>query len=151
MLRTLIEKKHYQFKEEFATWQDAIRVSYQPLLDASIVEDIYVQAVVDCVETYGPYIIIAPNIAMPHSTQGAQGVRETAISFMKVKKPVSFDEQDREKDASLFFSLAAKNSEQHLHNMMELSELLMNEDIVKDLLKAENRKDLERIVRIYNL
>ncbi|MEG0330263.1 MAG: PTS sugar transporter subunit IIA [Longicatena sp.] len=151
MLKAIVEQGHFCFEEGFTSWQEGVRVSYKPLLDAHIVENEYIDAVVACIEKYGPYIIIAPHIAMPHSTEGASGVNGTAISFMKVKHPVSFDKDDNEKDATLFFSLASVDHEQHLKNIMELSEMLMNDEIVEDLLKAENKNDLETIITKYNL
>ena len=34
--------------------EDAIRASYRPLLKDGTVEEVYVQAVIDCVNKYGP-------------------------------------------------------------------------------------------------
>ena len=48
------------------------------------VEADYADEIIACIEKYGPYIIIAPDIAMPHSQENAKGVHKTAISFMKV-------------------------------------------------------------------
>ena len=109
----------------------------------------YVEAVINCVKKYGPYIIIAPNIAMPHSTEGAEGVNETAICFMKVEEPVHFDPEDPEKDARLFFVLASADHEKHLENMMRLSEMLMNEELVEELLEAKSKEDLLAIDKKY--
>ncbi|MEG0576934.1 MAG: PTS sugar transporter subunit IIA [Bacilli bacterium] len=151
MLKAIVEQNLYCFEEGFETWQESVRASYKPLLNANIIEDEYIEAVVSCIEKYGPYIIITPHVAMPHSTEGAKGVNKTSVSFMKVKHPVSFDKEDSEKDATLFFSLASIDHEQHLKNIMELSEMLMNDAIVEALLKVENKKDLEVIVQKYNL
>lgn len=145
MLKEIIEKGHYSFQTHFDSWEDAIRASYQPLLKDGTVEDIYVKAVIECVNTYGPYIVIAPHIAMPHSTQGAQGCNGTAISFMKVKDEVDFDPEDPEKKACLFFSLAATDSDKHLENIQQLMETLMNEEIVEALLKANTLEELQTI------
>ena len=93
--------------------------------------------------------MICPNVAMPHSTLGAEGVYKTGIGFMKVEKPVAFDDNDREKDARLFFTLAAINHDQHLNNMMQLSELLMNEEVVNDLLEIHNDDDLRKVIEKY--
>ena len=90
-----------------------------------------------------------PNIAMPHSQEGAEGVHKTSIGFMKLDKPVSFDPEDPEKDAQLFFTLASCNPEQHMNNMVRLSELLMNEEVVAALLKAETPEDLLEIQKQY--
>ena len=73
MLREIVENGYYSFAESFATWEDAIKASYEPLKKANIVEDVYIDAVIECVNKYGPYIVIVPGIAMPHSTEGATG------------------------------------------------------------------------------
>ena len=86
---------------------------------------------------------------MPHSQECAKGVHKTAIAFMKLEEPVSFDPEDPEKDAQLFFTLASCNPEQHLNNMMRLSETLMNEELVAELLKANGPEDLLKIQKKY--
>jgi len=79
------------------------------------------------------------------------GVNKTAISFMKLNKPVSFDPDDREKDAKLFFTLASCDSKQHLENMMKLTEMLLNEDVVAALMEANTENDLLEISKKYLL
>ena len=150
LLEDFVNRKLTSFQTSFDSWQDAIRGSGETLIKQGYIDDRYVKAVIACVEKYGPYIVIAPDIAMPHSTEKADGVYKTAISFMKVEKPVVFDLNDPEKNARLFFMLAAENHEAHLKNMMELSEMLMNEDLVSDLLKAKNDNDLLAIANKYS-
>ena len=113
------------------------------------IEANYKEDIISCVEKYGPYIVLMPNIAMPHSQEGAEGVHKTSIGFMKLDKPVSFDPEDPEKDAQLFFTLASCNPDQHMSNMVRLSELLMNEEVVAALLKAETPEDLLEIQKQY--
>lgn len=91
MLKEFVEKKHYKFADSAADWKEAIRMSCEPLELDGTVEDNYKEDIIKCVEKYGPYIVIAPNIAMPHSQEGAEGVNKTAVSFMKLETPVSFD------------------------------------------------------------
>ena len=149
MLKTIVEKKRYCFHESFDTWQDAIKAACQPLLDDNTIENEYVEAIIKCVSDNGPYIVIAPNIAMPHSTLGHSGVNDNAISFMKVEKPVVFDENDREKDAQIFFTLAAVDNDSHLQNMMQLAEMLMDENICTELATVKNENDLLAIQEKY--
>ena len=116
MLRTFVEQKHYKFAEEAKDWKDAIRMSCESLEADGTVEGNYKEDIIDCVEKHGPYIVIMPNVAIPHSQEGTAGVNKTAIGFMKLEKPVSFDENDQEKDAQLFFTLASCNPDQHLQS-----------------------------------
>lgn len=149
MLREFVEKKHCKFAEEAKNWQDAIRMSCEALEADGTVEANYKEDIIACVEKYGPYIVIMPNVALPHSQEGAVGVNKTAISFMKLNKPASFDSEDPDKDARLFFTLASCNPEQHLNNMMRLSDLLMNDDVVAALLEANTEADLLDIEEKY--
>lgn len=149
MLKEIIERNHYTFQNSFDNWEDAIRGSYQPLLADHTVEDVYVEAVIECVKKYGPYIVIVPNIAMPHSTEGAVGCNGTAICFMKVEQEVDFDPEDPDKKARLFFSLAATDHDQHMNNIQQLMDTLMNEEIVEALLEAKTIEDLKEIAEKY--
>lgn len=149
MLREIVENGYYSFKESFATWEDAIKASYEPLKKANIVEDIYIDAVIECVNKYGPYIVIVPGIAMPHSTEGAAGCNSTAISFMKVENEVDFDADDPDKKARLFFSLAAVDHEKHIENIQQLMDTLMNEEIVEALYQCKSIEDLKKVADVF--
>lgn len=151
MLKEFVETNHCKFANSAPNWQEAIRMSCEPLVADGTVEKGYEEDIIECVSKYGPYIVIMPNVAMPHSQECAEGVHKTAISFMKLEEPVSFEEGNPEMDARLFFTLASCNPEQHLHNMQRLSFMLMNEDVVDALLKAKTAQDLVEIADKYGL
>ena len=142
MLKEFVEKKHYKFAESAKDWKDAIRMSCESLEADGTVEANYKEDIIKCVEKYGPYIVIMPDVAMPHSQENAVGVNKTAIGFMKLEKPVSFDPDDPEKDATLFFTLASCNPDQHLENMARLAEMMSNEELMEELKKAKGPEDL---------
>ena len=142
MLKEFVEKKHYKFAESAKDWRDAIRMSCEVLEADGTVEGNYKEDIIKCVEKYGPYIVIMPGLAMPHSQEFAEGVHETEIAFMKLEQPVSFDPDDPDKDAVLFFTLASCNPDQHLDNMSRLAEMLSNEELVEELKKAKGPEDL---------
>ena len=73
---------HYSDKEP-VSWQEAIQESCLILLQKHIIDQSYVDEIIQCVETFGPYIIIAPEVAIPHSSEESAGVFGTAISFTK--------------------------------------------------------------------
>lgn len=151
MFREIIDKKHYNFYEEATDWKDAVRKSCQSLVDDKTVEANYPEDIIACIEKYGPYIVIAPMIAIPHSQENAVGVNDTAVGFMKLNKPVSFDEEDPEKDAMLFFTLASQNPEKHLENLTALTEILCNEELLEELKLIKNIDELEKLVNKYNI
>lgn len=150
LLKKIIDNKLTVYNEKFENWKDAIIACGVPLIEEGFITSDYIDAIIECIEKYGPYIVIAPNIAMPHSTENALGTLKTGIGFMKVEEPVVFDNNDREKDARLFFTLVSTNHEEHLANMVELSETLMNEDLVKDLLEVKCDEDFIKVAKKYN-
>ena len=149
MLRDFVESRHYKFAQSASDWREAIRMSCESLEADGTVDETYKEEIIACLEKYGPYIVIMPNVALPHSQEGAKGVNKTAIGFMKLEEPISFEEGDSQKEAQLFFTLASCDSNQHLNNMMRLSDMLMNEDIVKELEKAKTPEDLLKIQKQY--
>lgn len=144
MLRDLIEKNRFTFHDGFDTWEKAIEAACQPLLADGAISSSYIKAIIENVNKFGPYIVIAPNICIPHAKEG-DGVKETAICFMGTKKPVSFS-SDPDHDARLFFVLASVNNDEHLKNLSELVEILSDEANVEKLLEASSKEDLLSLV-----
>ena len=151
MIDKIIEKGLFDFYDEIDSWQEAINKSCNKLIEKNIVDERYPKQVIETVEKYGPYIVLIPGVAMPHCQECADGVNDTAVSFMKVEKPVVFDEEDRDKDARLFFTIASEDSSKHLENIAALSDILCDEEIVEAFNKAKNVNDLKEIVKKYNI
>ena len=143
MFKELVEKNRYSFHEGFDTWQEAVRAACHPLLADGTIEPEYPEAIIAKVEELGPYIVIAPDICIPHAQEGV-GVNDTAVCFMKTERPVSFSD-DGEHDARLFFVLASTNNAIHLQNLSEMAETLSDEDFVARLLQAKSPEDLIKL------
>ncbi|MDD7305544.1 MAG: PTS sugar transporter subunit IIA [Peptoniphilaceae bacterium] len=151
MLDQIIDRGLYDFYDHIDTWQEAIEKSCKKLIENNIVGENYPKQIIQTVEKYGPYIVLIPGVAMPHCQENCQGVNDTAIAFMKVEKPVSFDENDKDKEASLFFTVASTDSDKHIENISKLSDILCDEEIVESLLEVKNLEDLKKIQEKYNI
>ena len=92
---------HYPDKEP-VSWQEAIQESCLILLQKHIIDQSYVDEIIQCVETFGPYIIIAPEVAMPHSSEKRRRFG-TAISFTKFKQAVTFAGDQEAKQQHYFY------------------------------------------------
>lgn len=145
LLREIVEGKLTKYADSATDWRESVRMSCEKLEERGVVEPNYKEDIIACLEKYGPYIVIAPMIAMPHSQENAQGVKETAIGFMKLAKEVRFDEEDFEKDAKVFFTLASCDPNRHIDNISRLSELLSNDEVQKALIDAKCDEDLLKI------
>ena len=125
-------------------WEEAIRLSGEILKQNELITDQYVKE-------YGPYIVIVPGVAMPHSSAKNEGVLGTGIGFTLLPEAVSFEAGNPEKDAQLFFMLAAKDSAAHMENIANLSDLLMTEGLIADLKKVKTMEDYITVMEKYQL
>ena len=120
MLRELIEQGLCNFINHAQSWQEAIRIGCAPLIEKGIVEESYAEELIENVIQHGPYIVLMPGFAMPHTMQGAKSAKKTGMSFLKIEQPVVFDPLDRDKDAVVLFTLAATDSDAHIENIRSL-------------------------------
>lgn len=143
MLNTIIENKRYAFETGPLTWEEAIKKACQPLVESGDIEPEYSSYIIHNVHEFGPYIVIAPDVCIPHAQEG-RGVNRTAIGFMNVDTPVDFG-PDAEYTAQLFFVLASTDNEQHLANLSELVMLLSDEEVIERLKSVRNVEELKAV------
>ncbi|KAA9297494.1 MULTISPECIES: PTS sugar transporter subunit IIA [Aerococcus] len=149
MLKYFYEKGLINYPEDQPKdWEEAVRVSCDKLIEKNLITNDYVDAIVQSVKDNGPYIVIVPGIAMPHAQAENPGVLGTGISFTKYKEPVTFHDEKTGEDhyAELFFTLAAKDPDEHLQNIQNLMELLMDEDIVEKLKATNSIEDYKKLL-----
>src|SRR5436190_1203805 len=81
-----------------------------------------------------------------HSSEESEGVFGTAISFTKMSEEVVFEAGNPEKNARLFFTLAAKNSEEHVENISKLSEMLMTDGLIEALMDVNTIEEYQQVM-----
>jgi len=142
LLGDLLAGNRVQFVEKAENWEEAIRLSCKLLIEDGTIDPKYADEIIAAVKEMGPYIVLMPGFALPHAMKDSKNAHNTAIAFMKLAQPVSFDKNSNEKDASVFFTLAAKDSEEHLKNMRKLWKMLTNEELCEDLRNVTSVEEL---------
>jgi len=131
-------KENIQFAGQVSTWQQAIRMAAEPMKARGDIKEGYIEAMIQNVLTNGPYIIIMPHLALPHA-RPETGVNCTGMSFLKLEKPVVFPE---EKPVTVIIVLAAKGEDTHLELLAELTDILMDEDKLKQLFAGTRKQEI---------
>lgn len=128
---------------EAKDWRMAIKAVVGLLEKNGSVDKQFCQKAIESVELYGPYIIIAPNVAFPHGGT-EQGACITAFSFVRLKTPVYFEEG---KGCDLFFALSAADNTSHLDALFSLVDMA-NDDKFRTLLReAKTEEELLGYIR----
>ena len=141
-LKDLVKKELIQQLDKVNDWQTAVRIASKPLLEQGYIEESYVEAIISSVNEIGPYIVLAPKVAVPHASPDA-GVHRLGISLLQLKEPVNFGlEDDEDKNVQLIFVLATVDSTAHLKALQQLALILDDDDIIENLIKAETPKEI---------
>lgn len=90
-------------------WQEAVKLSVDPLIESGAVLPEYYDAIIASTKEHGPYYILTPGMAMPHARPEA-GVQRDAFSLITLTEPVTFTDG---KEVSVLLTLAATSSAIH--------------------------------------
>ncbi len=118
------------------SWREAIALAGSGLVAAGVATDAYTQAMIEAVETNGPYIVIAPGFALAHARPSAEVLR-WGMSLVTLAEPVQFGAGDND-PVSVVVGLAAVDKQQHIVALQLLAEKLIQPEFVNSLLKLSN-------------
>ena len=145
-LTELLKEELIQQVDSVSNWQDAVGLAAQPLLANGYIEESYIQAMIASINETGPYIVLAPKVAVPHASPDA-GVHQLGISLLQVKEPVDFSEEGHDdKKVQLIFVLAAVDSTAHLRALQELALILDDEEAIDSLIAASDPREILAII-----
>lgn len=130
MLSDLLGEELIQLDVEASDWEDAVRKASQPLVDAEKVTPAYVDDIVAGVRDLGPYIVIAPHVALPHA-RPESGAIEPAMGVVTLKTPVAFGSAND--PVRYLFPLSATDNDGHLGALQSLVEILSDDDFFASL------------------
>ena len=135
--QALTDNKSIRLGLSAATWQEAVKLAVEPLIESGAVQPQYYDAIVESTEEYGPYYILMPGMAMPHARPEA-GVNRDAFSLITLTEPVTFSDG---KEVSVLLSLAATSSKIHtsvaIPQIIALFELENSIERIKACKRAE--------------
>ena len=126
-------------------WEDAVRRAGQLLVDVGAAEERYVQAIVDGVHEHGPYIVLAPGIAIPHARPESGGLA-VGISVLTLAEPIEFGARDND-PVDLVFGLVTNDSEAHLEALGALADWISEPDNTEALRAADSPETVARLMK----
>ena len=126
-------------------WQEAVRAAGGLLVRAGKVEPRYVDGMIRMVQEIGPYIVIAPGVALPHA-RPEDGVKEACMSLVTLSPPVPFGNENND-PVELVVAFGSPDSKGHMEALAELARLLENETALNALKKAVSPRDIVAVVK----
>lgn len=136
---------YIQFYERASSWEEAIQLAAKPLLVGGQIKQSYIDGMIESVKEHGPYIVIAPDIAIPHA-RPEMGSVEIGYSVTLLQEPVSFTEDEANK-ARLLITLSCVDADRHLEMLQAIVMVLSDEKKQEALFKATKA---EEVLEIFN-
>lgn len=129
-----------KLQQSCVSWRETFELAGLGLVESSRTTSAYTNEMIQAFEELGPYMVIAPGIALAHG-RPSESVLETGLSLVTLSTPVAFGSTAND-PVSLVIGLAAVDHDSHIDLMAALSELLMSEDTVNFLLNAKNESEV---------
>lgn len=126
MLKSYLTKDVIQLNIEVEDWEGAVRAGGQLLLDAEKCAPEYIDAMVRTVHEMGPYMVLAPGLALAHA-RPEDGTKQVGLSLITLKTPVPFGSQAND-PVELVISFCAVDRESHVEVLKALADFLSKED-----------------------
>lgn len=137
-----------QQAESAESWQAAIKLAAQPLLNHGYILPSYIDGMIDSINQLGAYIVLAPKVAVPHASPEC-GVNQLGFSLLQLRQPVDFDlkkEGDSDKQVQLIFVLAAVDSTAHLKALQQLA-IVLEDEVIEAMIQACSKTDILEIIQ----
>ena len=120
---SLIENDSIKLNQKAANWEEAIKIGTDLLVKSGAIEPRYYDNIVSKIKEMGPYIVLAPGLAMPHA-RPEEGVIKTAFGLTTLSEPVDFDGEQ----ISVLVTLAGSDSDTHMEGIMEITQIFDDPD-----------------------
>jgi len=131
-------------KESVDTRSAAIEIAGDLLVQSGKAKASYIASMLAAVERFGPYIVIAPGIALAHG-KPSEDVIETGLSLLVLKQAIEFQHSQND-PVQLVFGLAATDHDSHLETMAALAEVLSDQERVNSLLTCSNFEQIRLLL-----
>lgn len=143
-LKELLIPERVDVQVEASTWEDAVRAVGRLMVDTGVVEERYIDGMIETVKQLGPYIVIAPGIAMPHALP-EKGVLENCMAIITLDPPVEFGNEDND-PVYIVLAFGARDKTDHMQALRQVATVLGKQENVDALQAAKTKEDILTIM-----
>lgn len=141
LLQDLLSEDNVSFHYPAETWEDVIRHGGQLMVDAGFTELTYTEAMIDVVRDMGPYIVLAPGLAMPHA-RPEMGAKQVGTALVTLEKPIDFGSPENN-PVSVAVFLCAPNKDEHIQLLTDIATLFEDEEFLDAAVNFESIEDVQ--------
>lgn len=145
MLQDVLTEDFIKLNVDAKDWEQAIRFGGEILKANDVVKQEYIEGMINSVKTLGPYVVIAPGIAMPHARPD-ESVKKIGMSLVTLKEPINFGNKDND-PVRLVVCLCAVDHTSHLKALSQLVTFLGDKDFVEVALNSTEPSEITNYIK----
>lgn len=127
-------------------WKEAIISAGELLLWENVITVNYLNQMINLVLKYGPYIVFAEGIALAHAYPG-DGVLKTGFSFVRLNKPIRFDNSSNKVNIIIGFAINETPAETAM--LINFMNIINIPEFNRKLMQATSKEEIIKIISTY--
>src|SRR5690554_2675582 len=131
---------------EAADWRAAVRVAGGALVSMGAARDGYSDEMIRMIEEHGPYVVIAPGLALAHARPGPDVIAD-GVSVVTLRSPVSFGHPHHD-PVSVVLGLAMTRVEAHLASVAEIANIFNDPDAITAVAEATSPAEVLAVMGV---
>lgn len=143
----MVDKFDYEdlrLRVEAADCRDAIQKAADVLIDKGNITQHYVTEMLQALDEYGPYFVLAPGMAFAHS-KPSPSVLATGLSMVTLAEPVPFGSEAND-PVDIVCVIASKDTQEHMRQLKRIVAFLANDKSVEALRAARTEEEKRAVV-----
>jgi PTS system ascorbate-specific IIA component len=125
-------------------WRAAVRLAGDVLVRAGATTPAYADEMVRMIEEHGPYVVIAPGLALAHARPGP-AVLHDGLAIVTLAEPVYFGHPHND-PVRVVLGLSIKSSDTHLAAVAELANVFNDSNAIEALAAATSVAQVQSIM-----
>ncbi|NMC79111.1 MAG: UTRA domain-containing protein [Chloroflexi bacterium] len=142
----LLPPERIALKVKVDNWESAVRVVGQLMVKTDGVEPRYIDAMIDMAKQLGPYIVVAPGVAMPHALP-QDGVRQPCLALATLDIPILFGNPNND-PVKVILAIGAVDTVQHINALRDFARILSDPANLEALYRAKSKEEIIGILGI---
>ena len=129
---------------EAADWRAAVTLAGEALTRSGSAEPGYSGEMIRMIEQNGPYVVIAPGLALAHARPGPEVIAD-GLSIVTLASPVNFGHPHND-PVSVVLGLAIASTDTHLAAVAAVANVFNDSSAIADLAAAVSALEVQRIM-----
>jgi ascorbate PTS system EIIA or EIIAB component len=134
-----------ELRADAADWRAAVAIAGDVLARLGATTSAYGGEMVRMIEEHGPYVVIAPGLALAHARPGPE-VTADGLAIVTLATPVDFGHPHND-PVTVVLGLAIATADEHLAAVAHLANVFNDSAAIRDLAAATTTDEVLRIMR----